>query len=207
MAFDENVTCADRDIINKITDTFGTWDFVIFGLVLLLSAAIGIYFAWVDRKKDSEEYMMGGGKVSPFPIACSLATTFFSAITVLGSPGEYYLYGSMFTYFLVTYGWFYFKYATYHTVKLFLIDLSDSKTIKALCSILVVELFGPIFYRLGVTSTYEYLETRFSRSVRLHISLVFILQTILYIGIVIYGPALALETVTGLDRWTAVWIR
>lgn len=81
------------------------------------------------------------------------------------------------------------------------------KTSKALCSILVVELFGPIFYRLGVTSTYEYLETRFSRSVRLHISLVFILQTILYIGIVIYGPALALETVTGLDRWTAVWIR
>ena len=70
-----------------------------------------------------------------------------------------------------------------------------------------MELFGPIFYRLGVTSTYEYLETRFSRSVRLHISLVFILQTILYIGIVIYGPALALETVTGLDRWTAVWIR
>ena len=107
MTFDENVICAHRDIISKITDTFGTWDFVIFGLVLLLSAAIGIYFAWVDRKKDSEEYMMGGGKVSPFPIACSLATTFFSAITVLGSPGEYYLYGSMFTYFLVTYGWFY----------------------------------------------------------------------------------------------------
>ena len=107
MTFDENVVCADRDIISKITDTFGTWDFVIFGLVLLLSAGIGIYFAWVDRKKDSEEYMMGGGKVSPFPIACSLATTFFSAITVLGSPGEYYLYGSMFTYFLVTYGWFY----------------------------------------------------------------------------------------------------
>ena len=84
MSFDENVVCADRDIISKITDTFGTWDFVIFGLVLLLSAGIGIYFAWVDRKKDSEEYMMGGGK----------------------APGEYYLYGSMFTYFLVTYGWF-----------------------------------------------------------------------------------------------------
>ena len=88
-----------------------------------------------------------------------------------------------------------------------LYDRIISKLRKALCSILVVELFGPIFYRLGVTSTYEYLETRFSRSVRLHISLVFILQTILYIGIVIYGPALALETVTGLDRWTAVWIR
>ena len=78
----------------------------------------------MDRNKDSAEYMMGGGNVSPFPIgigskksvsgsfrikfepkhiACSLATTFFSAVTVLGTPGEYYIYGSMFTYFLLTY--------------------------------------------------------------------------------------------------------
>ena len=106
MVFNESITCEGREIINKITDTFATWDFVIFGIVLFLSAGIGVYFAWTDRKNDSEDYMMGGGKVSPFPIACSLATTFFSAITVLGSPGEYYLYGSMFTYFLVTYGWF-----------------------------------------------------------------------------------------------------
>ena len=36
-------------------------------------------------------------------------------------------------------------------------------------------------------------------------SLVFIVQSSLYTAIVVYGPALALETVTGLDRWTAVW--
>ena len=32
-------------------------------------------------------------------------------------------------------------------------------------------------------------------------------KTSLYIGIVTYGPALALETVTGLDRWVSVWVR
>jgi Na+/proline symporter len=34
----------------------------------------------------------------------------------------------------------------------------------------------------------------------------FLLQTVIYIGIVIYAPALALETVTGLDRFAAIWI-
>ena len=46
-----------------------------------LSAIIGVFWAWRDRKKSSDEYMMGGGNVSPIPIAMSLATTFFSAIT------------------------------------------------------------------------------------------------------------------------------
>ena len=130
-------------------------DFVLFGVVLAISAAIGVYFAWVDRNKGSKEYMMGGGNVGPVPIGCSLAVTFFSAVTVLGAPAENYMYGTMFVYYLVTY---------------------------ALCSILVAELFGPLYRGLGITSTYEYLEARFSRSLRLQISIVFIVQTLLYIG-------------------------
>ena len=113
---------------------------------------------------------IGGRAVGPIPIACSLATTFFSAVTVLGTPVEYYQYGTMFTYFLITY---------------------------LFCSILIAELFGPLYHDLNITSTYEYLEARFSRSVRLHISFVFVVQNLIYIAIVIYGPALALETTTG----------
>ena len=56
------------ECFSKVTNTFGTLDFVLFGVVLAISAAIGVYFAWVDRNKDSAEYMMGGGNVSPFPI-------------------------------------------------------------------------------------------------------------------------------------------
>lgn len=174
---DGTTTCST--IINRVTETFHTADYVVFALSLALSALIGIYFAWVDRNKSADDYMMGGRSVGPLPIACSLATTFFSAVTVLGTPVEYYQYGTMFTYFLITY---------------------------LLCSILIAELFGPLYHDLGITSTYEYLEARFSRSVRLHISFVFIVQNLIYIAIVIYGPALALETTTGLDRWLAVWV-
>ena len=82
---------------------FQAGDWAVLGCVLGISAVIGIYWAWADRNKSSEEYMMGGGNVSPLPIAMSLATTFFSAITILGTPVEFYQYGTMFGYFMITY--------------------------------------------------------------------------------------------------------
>ena len=39
-----------------------------FALSLALSALIGVYFAWVDRHKTADEYMMGGRSVGPIPI-------------------------------------------------------------------------------------------------------------------------------------------
>ena len=76
-------------------------DYLVFGTVLAISAIIGIFFGFRDRKKSAEEFLMGGGDVAPIPVAMSLATTFFSAITILSTPVEYYNYGTMYTYYLV----------------------------------------------------------------------------------------------------------
>ncbi|GAB0189771.1 sodium-coupled monocarboxylate transporter 2 [Grus japonensis] len=59
-------------------------------------------------------------------------------------------------------------------------------------------------HRSGITSTYEYLELRFNKIVRLAATLIYILQTILYTGIVVYAPSLALNQVTGFDLWGSV---
>ena len=64
--------------IPKSNDTFAWQDYLILGCTLGISTVIGVYFAWKDRNKNADEYMMGGGNVSPYPIAMSLATTFFS---------------------------------------------------------------------------------------------------------------------------------
>ncbi|KAJ7399733.1 Sodium-coupled monocarboxylate transporter 2 [Pitangus sulphuratus] len=50
----------------------------------------------------------------------------------------------------------------------------------------------------------QYLELRFNKVVRLAATLIYILQTILYTGIVVYAPSLALNQVTGFDLWGSV---
>lgn len=64
-----------------------------------------------------------------------------------------------------------------------------------LASTLAAELFLPVFYKLGFTSVNMYLEERFrSKNVRLAVSFSFLLCTVPYMGVVLYGPSLALET-------------
>lgn len=57
--------------------------------------------------------------------------------------------------------------------------------------------FLPFFRRLRVTTAYEYLENRFSLSVRLLSSSIYIIFELLRIGLVLYLPAIALSFITG----------
>uniref|UniRef100_A0A6I8P3P5 Solute carrier family 5 member 12 n=1 Tax=Ornithorhynchus anatinus TaxID=9258 RepID=A0A6I8P3P5_ORNAN len=67
------------------------------------------------------------------------------------------------------------------------------------------ELFLPVFYQSGITSTYEYLQLRFNKLVRFAATFIYIVQTVLYTGVVVYAPALALNQVTGFDLWGSVF--
>nr|XP_056701810.1 sodium-coupled monocarboxylate transporter 1-like [Euleptes europaea] len=157
---------------------FGPWDYVVFAAMLLISAGIGIYYAFAGGgQKTSAEFLMGGRSMHAVPVALSLTASFMSAVTVLGTPAEVYRFGARFSVFALTY---------------------------LLVVVLSAEIFLPVFYRLGITSTYEYLELRFNKYLRLCGTAIFIIQTILYTGIVIYAPALALNQVTGFNLWGAV---
>lgn len=57
---------------------------------------------------------------------------------------------------------------------------------------------------MHVLQHFQYLELRFNRKVRMSASMVFMIQMTLYMGIVLYAPAIALEAVTGLPRWAAI---
>ncbi|NXU00373.1 SC5A8 protein, partial [Buphagus erythrorhynchus] len=165
---------------------FTVWDYVVFAAMLLISAIIGIYYAFAGgARKTSKDFLMAGRSMSALPVALSLTASFMSAVTVLGTPAEIYRYGAIFCIFAITY------------------------VLVVLCS---AEIFLPVFYKLGITSTYEYLELRFNKYLRLCGTVLFIIQTAsklqscttLYTGIVIYAPALALNQVTGFDLWGAV---
>uniref|UniRef100_A0A671YJE1 Solute carrier family 5 member 8 n=1 Tax=Sparus aurata TaxID=8175 RepID=A0A671YJE1_SPAAU len=161
-----------------VPGSFVVADYMVFALMLVVSAAVGVYFAWTDRdQRSSGDFLMGGRRLTALPVSLSLTASFMSAITVLSNPAEVYRYGANIGFYGISY---------------------------VLTMVITSEVFLPVFYRLSITSTYEYLELRFNRTTRLLGTGLFIVQTILYTGIVIYAPALALNQVTGMDLWGAV---
>ncbi|KAL4240918.1 Sodium-coupled monocarboxylate transporter 1 [Mactra antiquata] len=159
-------------------NTFSVVDYVLFGLTLAISTFIGFFYAIKDRKvTDTKLFLLAGGKMNFAPVSMSLLASFMSAITLLGTPAEMYNYGTM-------YWW---------------IGLSYAGSV-----FLAAHIYVPIFYRLRITTCYEYLGKRFSRGVRLMGTCIFSLQMIIYMSIVLYGPSLALNAVTGISLWGAI---
>lgn len=148
--------------------TFSLWDYGVFGLMLLVSTGIGLFHGLSKGgQKTSEDFFTGGRRMAAVPVGLSLSASFMSAVQVLGVPAEAYRYGSKFLWMCLG---------------------------QLLNTLLTAHLFLPVFYRLGLTSTYEvgaggripplglgpggrprhrrrpcpqYLERRFSRRVRL----------------------------------------
>lgn len=79
------------------TNTFHWADYLIFVLTLVISAAIGIWYAWKDkRKQNTSDFLLGGREMTLFPVTLSLMASFLSAILVLGVPTEIFYNGTMY---------------------------------------------------------------------------------------------------------------
>lgn len=166
--------------------TFSLWDYGVFGLMLLISTGIGLFHGLAKGgQKTSEDFFTGGRRMSALPVGLSLSASFMSAIQVLGVPAEAFRYGAKFLWMCLA---------------------------QLLNTALTAQLFLPVFYRLGLTSTYEvgterggdragdragtpfwgargdprrapcrlwqYLERRFSRSVRLCGTVQYVVATV-----------------------------
>ncbi|XP_076255545.1 putative sodium-dependent multivitamin transporter [Rhynchophorus ferrugineus] len=157
---------------------FGVWDYVVVAVVLLISSSIGIYYRFTGGKqKTVQEYLLADGNMAITPVAFSLMASFMSAVTLLGVSSENYTYGFQFIVINLSYGIF---------------------------TPVAAYLYLPVFFKLQATSAYEYLELRFGKTSRLAASLSYTLQITLYMGIVVYAPALALEALTGISKFLAI---
>lgn len=87
-----------------------------------------------------------------------------SGVTVLAVPADIYSYGA--SYWLST--------------------LAISIT-----GMVTIFIYLPVFYKLQLTSSYEYLKLRFDNRIRTLASFLFVFSMTLYLPIVIYIPALA----------------
>ncbi|XP_032705439.1 sodium-dependent multivitamin transporter isoform X1 [Lontra canadensis] len=163
---------------DTVTSTFSLTDYVVFVLLLVLSLAIGLYHACRGWGRHTVgQLLMADREMSCLPVALSLLATFQSAVAILGVPSEIYRFGTQY-WFL---GCCYF-----------------------LGLLIPAHVFIPVFYRLHLTSAYEYLELRFNKAVRVCGTVTFIFQMVIYMGVVLYAPSLALNAVTGFDLWLSV---
>lgn len=151
--------------------------FVLFGMLVVCSA-IGIYHAFRGTSiRSGKEYFLGSRKISPIPVAVSLVVSVMSAVTYIGTPADVYMHGPRFGLMCLN---------------------------KAIVAFVVTTVTLPVFYRLELTSVYEYLDRRFNKVVRYAVVILELFFSTLYLGIVVYAPALALSTVTGMNLTLSV---
>ncbi|XP_047527863.1 sodium-coupled monocarboxylate transporter 1 [Vanessa atalanta] len=164
---------------NETKVSLFTWeDYSVLVAMLIISCAIGVFYAYFGEKQlTGDDFLLGGSSMGTFPMALSLAASFITAIELLGNPAEMYVAGGQF--------W-----------------------MICLAFVLVIpvtsHLYLPVFMRLRLTSCYEYLEVRFCKSMRVYASALYMMQMILYTAVAVYAPALALSDVTGLNTYLAV---
>ncbi|XP_046659806.1 sodium-coupled monocarboxylate transporter 1-like [Homalodisca vitripennis] len=151
---------------------FSWVEYSVFCSMLLLSLLVGVYFGYFKKQDTVAEYLLGGKKMSVFPVAMSLTFSHVSGVSLIGVPAEVYSYGTQYFVMCISFVIMYF---------------------------IVVNSFLPVFFNLQLNSLYEYLELRFSKGTRTLASLLFALSLVLFIPVVIYIPALAFNQVTGVS--------
>ncbi|MCB0527314.1 MAG: sodium:solute symporter [Lewinellaceae bacterium] len=132
-------------------------------------ALVVIYGLWKSRNVATSENFLAGKRDLPWwTIGLSIMATQASAITFLSTPGQGFSDGMQFVQY-------------YFGLPIAMVFLS----------IFVL----PVYYRLRVTTAYEYLEQRFDLRMRTLTAVLFLLQRGMAAAISIYAPSIILSAV------------
>ncbi|KAL1486413.1 hypothetical protein MTO96_031399, partial [Rhipicephalus appendiculatus] len=74
---------------------FVALDYVVLMSFLALSAGIGVFIAWRDRRTMSNKHFLTGNRqLNRLPVSLSMMASYLSSIGILGQPSEVFLRGS-----------------------------------------------------------------------------------------------------------------
>jgi SSS family transporter len=139
-------------------------------LVLTLSFIV-LYGLWRGRSSDSvNKYLLAGRSMPWYVVGLSIMATQASAVTFISTTGQSYVDGMRFVQF-------------YFGLPIAMVILSYTAV--------------PLFKRANVYTAYEYLERRFDSRTRSLVSVVFLIQRGLALGITLYAPAVVLTVILG----------
>lgn len=148
-----------------------TLDYAVLIAYLVAMLAMGV---WLSGKQDTdEEYFLGGRQMPWFAVGLSVIASLLSSLTYLSEPGEVWNSG-----------------VTQFFGKMLAIPLE---------MLFVIVFIVPFMMRFRFTSAYEYLEYRFSRSVRTLGVVLFTAMAVLWMGFVVFLSSRALAEVMHID--------
>ena len=154
---------------------FSWLDYTVFGVYLTASVGVGLLSA--RGSKNLGDYFLAGRGMNSVMVGLSVLAALFSGISYLAGPADVFKNGFGFAYAVLA-----FFIATPFTAHYML----------------------PKFYQSRFFTAYQFLEERFSLSVRLLASGLFIMRVALWLAAATYAPALALEKVTGIPLWMTI---
>ena len=154
---------------------FGALNYAILGIYLAAMFTVGLMLA--GKQKTTEDYFLAGRNMPWWVVAMSMFASLTSAISYMGVPGN--AYGTNISYII-------------------------GAAVSPLVAPFLIFLFYPFYRRLSVTTSYEYVAVRFGLAARLAVSTLFVLARLGWLGTVIFAPALALSTVTGISLSVAI---
>ncbi|XP_055542485.1 sodium-coupled monocarboxylate transporter 2-like [Wyeomyia smithii] len=160
-----------KQITENSQNQFSTEDYTMLVTMLGVSAAIGIYFGFFQGKNQTtEDFLLGGRQMKPFPIAVSLIASQMSAVSIMSIPAEMYSYGTQYWIIAPT----------------------------MICIVAIINyVFLPVFFNNQIVNCYQYLENRFSPSVKTFVTAMYVLNIYLILPVFLFTPSLALAQVTG----------
>uniref|UniRef100_A0A336LQ40 CSON000743 protein n=1 Tax=Culicoides sonorensis TaxID=179676 RepID=A0A336LQ40_CULSO len=157
------------------------WDYAVFILFLMFSTLAPLWSNLCgnkEKKVKSKANYVFAGSVGMFAMMLSIGRGTLGVRTFIGFPSELYYRGAEM--WETLYG-----YVSAYPVVCFI--------------------FIPVYFDLGITSVYQYLDMRFkSRIVRCLAAGSFILRQVMNQGITIYTPTVALNTVIGIPYWASL---
>lgn len=146
-------------------------------MLLYLAAMLGVGLRFAGRQKTTETYFLAGRAMPWTPVALSLYASLTSATTYLVLPSK-----------------------AYHQNIAIIVAGGAS----LLVAPFLIHLFYPVYRRLRVTTSYEYLGLRFGSAARWAASLLFVMARLSWMGLVVYAPSLALAVITTWPLWVCI---
>lgn len=150
-----------------------TLDWAVLAGSLIYIIAYGLYRS--RNVGTVRGYLLAGKSMPWFAMAFSIMATQASAITFISTTGQSYVDGMRFLQF-------------YFGLPLAMIIISTTAV--------------PIFHRANVYTAYEYIGRRFDAKTRALVSVIFLIQRGLAVGVALYAPAIVLTVIFG---WPDVW--